>query len=246
MIVRRGSTGVVVTIFVQDSSKATGAGLTGVAAGAAGLAVAYRGQGQSGGFTAVALSAGTAGIWSSGGWVEVDAAKAPGVYEIGIPNAALAAGDYLDLYIQGAVNMAPVPLKIDLVACDPQDGVRLGLSALPAVAAGAAGGLPLGDASGDVAANNLAGVLDVALSAHDGAGTAGAALGQMVGALAESYAAAGEPGTLAQLLYGVLAVLTNVDQSGTALTARRLDGSTAAMSFTLDNATTPTSRRRTG
>jgi hypothetical protein len=139
----------------------------------------------------------------------------------------------------------PADVKCQVVAFSPYDSGRLGLSALPAAAAGSAGGLPLGDAAGKVAINNAGATLDAALSAHDAAGTAGAALGALVGQLTESYAAAGQPGTLAQLLYGLLAVLTNVDQSGTALTARGLDGSTAAMSFTLDNASAPTSRRRT-
>jgi len=62
--------------------------------------------------------------------------------------------------------------------------------------------------------------------------------------LAESYAANGQPGTLAQLLYGISAVLGNISQSGATLTANRLDGVTPAMSFTLDSATAPTSRRR--
>ncbi len=63
-------------------------------------------------------------------------------------------------------------------------------------------------------------------------------------ALTESYAANGEPATLAQLLYGISAVMSNVAQDGTSLTANRLDGVTPAMSFTLDSATAPTSRRR--
>jgi hypothetical protein len=87
-------------------------------------------------------------------------------------------------------------------------------------------------------------VLDTALSGHSGAGTAGAALGVLVNTLTESYAANGDPATLAQLLYGMMAVLGNVSQSGTTLTANRLDGATPAMSFTLDSAAAPTSRRR--
>jgi hypothetical protein len=62
--------------------------------------------------------------------------------------------------------------------------------------------------------------------------------------LPESYAANGAQATLAQLLYGLSAVLGNISQSGVTLTANRLDGVTPAMSFTLDNATAPTSRRR--
>lgn len=62
--------------------------------------------------------------------------------------------------------------------------------------------------------------------------------------LTESYAANGQPATLAQLLYGIAAMMGNVSQTGAILTANRLDGVTPAMTFTLDSATAPTSRRR--
>jgi hypothetical protein len=62
--------------------------------------------------------------------------------------------------------------------------------------------------------------------------------------LTEGYAANGAQATLAQLLYGIAAVLGNVSQSGVTLIANRLDGVTPAMSFTLDSATSPTLRRR--
>ena len=100
------------------------------------------------------------------------------------------------------------------------------------------------DGSGAVGANNLAALLDVALSGHTTAGTPGAALGNLVNALSESYAANGSPATLAQLLYAILAILANVSQSGTTITATKLDGTTTAMSFTLDSGTAPTSRKR--
>jgi len=63
-------------------------------------------------------------------------------------------------------------------------------------------------------------------------------------ALTESYAANGQPATLAQLLYGVAAMMGNVTQTGAILTANKLDGVTPAMTFALDSATAPTSRRR--
>jgi hypothetical protein len=63
-------------------------------------------------------------------------------------------------------------------------------------------------------------------------------------ALTESYAANGQPATLPQLLYGLAAMMGNVSQSGATITANRLDGVTPAMTFTLDSATAPTTRRR--
>jgi hypothetical protein len=90
-----------------------------------------------------------------------------------------------------------------------------------------------------------AATLALQLQSADVSAVAGSsASGVLYAALTESYAANGQPGTLAQLLYGMLAMLGNVSQSGTTLTANRLDGTTPAMSFTLDSATAPTSRRR--
>jgi hypothetical protein len=45
----------------------------------------------------------------------------------------------------------PMDVQYTITGYDPFDAVRLGLSSLPNVAAGAAGGLPTGDASGRVA-----------------------------------------------------------------------------------------------
>jgi hypothetical protein len=50
-----------------------------------------------------------------------------------------------------AAGAMPVCINLVTTAADPTDGVRLGLTALPNVAAGANGGLPTGDATGKVA-----------------------------------------------------------------------------------------------
>jgi hypothetical protein len=49
-----------------------------------------------------------------------------------------------------ASGMIPVGFVVITTAADPTDSVRFGLSALPAAAAGANGGLPTGDANGRV------------------------------------------------------------------------------------------------
>jgi len=74
----------------------------------------------------------TLGTWATGGLIVADATNMPGVYILSIPNAALASGaKSVVIFLQGATNMAPVVLEIELTAVDNQDSVRFGMSALP-------------------------------------------------------------------------------------------------------------------
>lgn len=63
-------------------------------------------------------------------------------------------------------------------------------------------------------------------------------------ALTESYATDGSAATPAQLLYMLWSAVAEFSISGTTITAKKLDGSTTAMTFTVDSATDPTSRTR--
>ena len=63
-------------------------------------------------------------------------------------------------------------------------------------------------------------------------------------ALAESYASDGSTGTGAQLLYQIQQALTEFAISSTTVTVKKLDGSTTASTYTLDDASSPTSRTR--
>jgi hypothetical protein len=150
--VLKGATSVLCRVFFQDSSSATGAGLTGLTSGSSGL-VCYRARDDDGnaGATQITLSAGTRGTWSSGGFVEKDSTNLPGVYEFGIPNAALATGSRSVLVMfKGATNLAPCPLEVELTGWDNQDGTRGGMTALPNAAAAASGGLPTVDSTNSV------------------------------------------------------------------------------------------------
>lgn len=128
-----GTVSLVVEVFVKDSSLTTDEGKTGIAYNAAGLVAYYK---RNSGTASVAITLATIttfGTFASGGFKEVDATNMPGVYEFHIPNAALASGaDSVTILIQGASNMAPVRIDIELTAWDNQDGVRGGLTALPA------------------------------------------------------------------------------------------------------------------
>lgn len=66
----------------------------------------------------------------------------------------------------------------------------------------------------------------------------------MTTAVAESYRADGATGTPAQLLYEVVAHLGESSIAGTTKTIKKVDGTTTAATFTLDDAVTPTSITR--
>lgn len=62
--------------------------------------------------------------------------------------------------------------------------------------------------------------------------------------LAEDYPADNAAATPAELLYLILGCVSEFAISSTTLTVKKLDGSTTAATYTLDSATTPTSRTR--
>jgi len=62
--------------------------------------------------------------------------------------------------------------------------------------------------------------------------------------MTEAYAADGTAPTLAQALFLIQQVLTEFGITGTTLTAKKLDGSTTAATFTLDDASNPSSITR--
>ncbi len=63
-------------------------------------------------------------------------------------------------------------------------------------------------------------------------------------AMTEGYAADGATATPEQMLYMIWSAVSEFAISGTTLTCKELDGSTASMTFTLDSGTDPTSRTR--
>jgi hypothetical protein len=129
-----GATDYRIPLFVQDSTSSTGGGLTGLTHSTSGLSCAYwRSSDGNAGMTTVTLATATLGTWTSGGFVVKDATNGPGLYEFGVPNAAIASGaEWVVLYFFGATNMVPVRIELQLTGYDPNDGERLGLSSLPA------------------------------------------------------------------------------------------------------------------
>lgn len=117
----KASTGKILYFFAQDTSSATGGGLTGLAFNSSGLTCYFtRTQGSA---TAVTLVTQTVtGSWSSGGFVEVDATNQPGLYRFDPPDAGLATGaDFVFFYFKGATNLAPVMVPIELMDINVSD-----------------------------------------------------------------------------------------------------------------------------
>jgi hypothetical protein len=138
LLIRKGTTSKRLTIFVQDATQSDQRGLSGLLFNSAGLAWYFRREdaGNAGG-TAVTLATATRGTWASGGFIELDATNMKGHYEIGVPDTVLALGaDWAIMTLAGAANMVPVQLELQLVNFDPADGVRLGLTGLPAALVG--------------------------------------------------------------------------------------------------------------
>lgn len=130
LLVKQNATSVLASVFVQDSSSGTGAGLTGLAYNAAGLTAYYFREGDAAA-TAISLATMTVGTWASGGLKLVDNTNTPGLVQLGLPNACFTALGSVIVYLFGATNMVPTVLEIQVVAFDPKDGVHLGLTCLP-------------------------------------------------------------------------------------------------------------------
>ena len=117
-----GATSQSVDVFLKESSSTVGAGLAGLVYNTASLTAYYR-IGATGTATAITLATQTVGgAWSSGGFVEIDATNTKGLYRLDIPDAVLASAALVTIYVQGAANLAPTPLRID---CRPVAKVTL-------------------------------------------------------------------------------------------------------------------------
>lgn len=154
--VKAGTANVSVVIRIVDSSDGTPE--TGVTSATTGLDLWYRREGAASvDITESDLSALT-DAHSDGGMLHIN----DGWYRVDYPDAAFAAsatGVQIGGTATGMVVLAPY---FELVAYDPYDTVRLGLTALPNAAADAAGGLPISDAGGldlDTLDSNVAAVL---------------------------------------------------------------------------------------
>lgn len=114
--VKKNSTSRIEYVFIGDNTSASGSGLTGLLYNSSGLVSHY--LRPAGTATTISLATQTiTGSYSSGGFVEVDPLRMPGIYRFDVPNAVFATGvDKAIVMMSGASNMIPVLMEYDLEA----------------------------------------------------------------------------------------------------------------------------------
>jgi hypothetical protein len=124
--IRWGTTSKLLLLYARDATGQTPE--TGLTHDTPGASAAYVREGEAA--TPVPLSQGAIGTWSAGGFVEVDPDLLPGVYQFGAPDQMLASGSAHVLLVVRFPGVLIDPVEADLVAYDPLDSIRLGMSAL--------------------------------------------------------------------------------------------------------------------
>lgn len=120
--VGKGTTSKLIDVFILDSSKTDGSGLTGLVFNSAGLTAYYYREGA-GSAVSITLATMTVGTWATGGFKEIDSVNLPGFYQLGIPDLALATGaNAVSIMLKGAANMVSLPIDIQLVGYAPDAG----------------------------------------------------------------------------------------------------------------------------
>lgn len=218
--VKFGATSVILDIFILDSTKTgtTLAGLAGLVFNTGSLTCYYHRNADA---TAVQVNlvTMTIGTFTSSGFVEIDAANMPGMYQLCLPNAAFITGaTQVSVTLKGAANMAQVNFTIRLTSIDLDDSVRAGLTALPNAAAGANTGLPV---VGTQVPNATAGAANGLFIAGSNAATSVNITGNITGNLSGSVGSV--TGTVGSVTGAVGSVTGNVGGNllGTLTTTER-------------------------
>lgn len=142
-----GTTDRTILVFIPDPAQTDGSGKTGLVA--ANLTVTYTRVETDNDVVRTDVTSSLSDLsaltdaHADWGWKEVDSSLAPGLYRLDLADAVFATGAwYAVVYVMITTSAAAAtPKAFKLVAYNPLDGVRLGLTALPNAAAEAAGGL---------------------------------------------------------------------------------------------------------
>lgn len=127
----KGSTSIFVPVMMENST--TGAGVTGMTNATSGLTCYYYRDGATSATAVTLVAAGTKGTWASGAFQEIDATNAPGLYQVGVPDAAFATGaNWVIVYVKStSVKQAASLVKLDGV--NLENATSMGVTNLNAV-----------------------------------------------------------------------------------------------------------------
>jgi hypothetical protein len=117
--VQAGATSVTINVWIE-STATPGTGLTGLVFNTANLICYYALPLSTSVAVTLATLAAITTAYASGGFKEVDATNMPGWYRLDLPNAALAAGRWVVLQLQGATNMKQTQVEIELTGWNNQ------------------------------------------------------------------------------------------------------------------------------
>src|SRR4051812_22716054 len=123
-LIKKGATSQSVYFSILDSASTTGGKKTGIVYNAAGLTAYYTLNGAAAVAITLATLAAASSAYSSGGFKEVDATNAPGLYRLDVPNAGLTGADSVVISLKGASGMVQVDIEIQLTGIDIMDAVR--------------------------------------------------------------------------------------------------------------------------
>lgn len=131
---KAGATSQSIYLEVLDSTSTTGGRKTGLAYNTSSLTAYYVRNGGSATSITLATLAAANSAYSSGGFKEVDATNMPGIYRLDVPDAAVASGaTSVVITLKGATGMVQTSVEIQLVTFDPQDSVRMGMTAFAGI-----------------------------------------------------------------------------------------------------------------
>lgn len=127
-ILKKGTTSRLIFIEARDAARGRAA-MTGLSHDSSAASATFIREGESD-VRPISLASGILGKFEPGGFVEVDPVLMPGIYQLGVPDAAFEHGADSVLLVVAFPGARIDPIEISLVAYDPQDEQRLGMSAL--------------------------------------------------------------------------------------------------------------------
>lgn len=126
-VIRKGTTSKIV--FVNARRLDGPGGATGLTAELSEARAAFVREGEPRAVP-IALTPGKAGVYREGSLAELDPEAMPGAYQFGVPEAVLADGADAALIVFHVPDAVIEPVHISLVAYDPQDADRMGMTAI--------------------------------------------------------------------------------------------------------------------